>query len=107
MIEEFKLHAQKEYPKEACGFVLKNNTYIPVCNISNDAENYFKIDPKEYLKYASDVIAVFHSHTKGTEVSAFDIISCNNTFLPWIVYIMPDRFEIIYPEKYQGDKIIL
>lgn len=102
-----KHYSYIDYPKESCGFILKNNTYVPTLNISDDPENYFRINPLEYLKYSDNILAVFHSHTKGSPVSSFDINSCNNTYLPWVIYILPDTFEIIYPEGYEGDRINL
>jgi proteasome lid subunit RPN8/RPN11 len=107
VIDSIKSHALLEFPKESCGFILKNRGYLPLVNISTDPENYFKIKTSDYLSNLNNVLAVVHSHTKGTPVSSFDISSCNNTFLPWIIFIMPSNIEVIYPEKYKGEIIVL
>ena len=104
-MEELIRYCESKAPEEACGFILKDNTFIPVENIAEDKENYFKTDPREYLKYYKDIESIFHSHTKGQPVSDYDIKFCTITDTPWVVLILPNEFEIIYPEGYEGEEL--
>ena len=69
--DEILAHAESEYPKECCGFVVNSNgrqIYIPCKNVADDPENFFEIAPEEvakiYINY--EPLAVVHSHPDGT-----------------------------------------
>lgn len=60
-------HYLKEYPKESCGIILNDNTYIPLKNIAQDPFNYFEIDPNIWIKY-ENITAIVHSHPNGKPI---------------------------------------
>lgn len=87
--ENFIEHAEKDYPYEACGFLVgdRNNLYaecseyIPIPNqVIENRERRFIIDPLEYMKVEEEVekkdksiIGIFHSHPDHPdEPSDFD-----------------------------------
>lgn len=87
--DEILAHAEAEYPKESCGFVVNNNgrqIYIPCKNVADDPENFFEIAPEEvakiYINY--EPLAVVHSHPDGTSyLSTDDRTYQVNTNLDW------------------------
>lgn len=87
--DEILAHAEAEYPKESCGFVVNSNgrqIYIPCKNVADDPENFFEIAPEEvakiYINY--EPLAVVHSHPDGTSyLSTDDRTYQVNTNLDW------------------------
>ena len=65
--EEIKRYFVSEYPKEACGLVLKSGVFVPCENVANDVHNHFEIHANDYLKHEKDLLAVVHSHPDGQD----------------------------------------
>jgi cell wall-associated NlpC family hydrolase len=63
-LDEAVRHALEEFPKESCGFILRNGTYHPCKNISHKPETTFAISPEEYARH--EVRAIVHSHPFGS-----------------------------------------
>ncbi len=59
-----KKHAEDQYPKESCGFIVDNH-YIKLRNISKTPENSFRISRKKIAEYEGRIQAVIHSHPDG------------------------------------------
>ena len=87
--KQFKLHGEKEYPHECCGFILghfKDNEshgleYLPAANVKEkNRERRFLIDPNAYQNAEDEadekglsVISIVHSHPDHPhEPSDFD-----------------------------------
>ena len=85
-------HAEAVYPKEACGLVVNDN-YFPCRNIAENSEDTFAINPVDYARamLTGKIQAVIHSHPQGTPVSENDRKACNQTKIPWYVYLVPDK----------------
>ena len=62
LIESMGKHAQAEYPKECCGLITKEFSYIACKNISPLPKESFIIDPESLLEYENDCWGIFHSH---------------------------------------------
>lgn len=63
------VHKARESPeREICGFVLKDDTIIPIRNVS-EADRHFRMDPDEQVRvmqeHGSNIRAVYHSHPSG------------------------------------------
>jgi len=87
IVRQAELHAQAEYPKEACGFIL-DKYYHPIVNVAEDPVNDFKIRQEEYLKFNGEVRAIMHSHADYPHLSKQDMISQIKTAIPWgIVFL--------------------
>ena len=54
-------HALRDYPREACGVILKDFIYKPCNNISSEPLNSFILDPAAFIKY-DNIWGIFHSH---------------------------------------------
>ena len=55
-------HFLSEYPREACGLITKDFTYIPCKNISPAPKDSFIVDPITLLKYEDNTWGIVHSH---------------------------------------------
>ena len=84
-------HAKDQDPKESCGLLIEikgKEKYYPCKNLSNWSNQCFIIDPIDYAK-AEDtgkILAVIHSHpTTQPIASQADMISCEDTNLPWLI----------------------
>lgn len=62
ILEKMSNHAQKEYPKEACGIITLDFEYIPCKNISRTPKTHFILDPISILTHESNIWGFFHSH---------------------------------------------
>lgn len=105
MIEEILEHLLNEYPKEGCGIILNRRgrkEWVPCTNVSDDPENSFEIDSREYLKASlqGDIYAIVHSHPDGSsEPSEHDRRACNFLGLPYYIFSLPDgEFTVCKPE---------
>lgn len=56
------IHAQADYPREACGIITKDLSYIPCKNISPQPKESFILDPIALLEYDENILGIFHSH---------------------------------------------
>lgn len=110
-INEIKLHAEKEYPRESCGVVIVvkgKYRYIACRNIA-DNDLHFIINPEDWSK-AEDIgtpVLIVHSHPNIPPIpSQADLVSCELTGLPWLIINWPTgalyQFE---PEGYKAPLI--
>jgi proteasome lid subunit RPN8/RPN11 len=56
------MHAQNDYPREACGVILKDQSYIKSNNLSLDPKTSFTLDPADLVKHDKNIWGIFHSH---------------------------------------------
>jgi len=100
---EAEAHALAEAPREACGLVVQVNDdvkYFPCRNISDNPEQHFVLDPRDYLRASLTgiIIAVIHSHPDGQPPSEQDRKACQQSNLPWHIYQLPqDQWVTINP----------
>lgn len=101
-------HAEKEYPKECCGLVVKTEAkkvYIPCINVADpeQQEDEFVISPEEYAEAEDqgEILAVVHSHPDApTMPSIRDRAVCSAMEIPWVIASWPDAdIRIIVPER--------
>ena len=62
LIEDFRNHCMKEYPREACGIITLNYEYIPCKNISKQPLETFILEPFALVKYDRNIWGIAHSH---------------------------------------------
>ena len=101
-------HAKDQDPKESCGLLIEikgKEKYYPCKNLSNWSNQCFIIDPVDYAK-AEDtgkILAVIHSHpTTQPIASQADMISCEDTNLPWhIVNPKTEQWGYYKPSGYK------
>jgi len=90
-------HAKDEDPDESCGLLLNirgKERYHPCRNLSAQSDEYFILDPEDYIKGSNlgTITAIIHSHPDTPPVaSQADKMSCEQTKLPW--YIVNPKTE--------------
>ena len=101
-------HAKEQDPKESCGLLIEikgKEKYFPCKNLSNWSNQCFIIDPVDYAKAEDNgkILAVIHSHpTTQPIASQADMISCEDTNLPWhIVNPKTEQWGYYEPSGYK------
>lgn len=97
VLKDFRAHAKKEFPNEACGFILavgKKEKYFPANNVAEYPTKDFVISPRSYAD-AEDlgtIIGICHSHPEAScEPSQADISACEESNKPWHILSWPDN----------------
>lgn len=111
LLAEIQKAAELSASREICGFVGydEDGFYIfqPEKNISQDPQNYFSMDPYNFLKFKErhGLLAVFHSHVVGdAKPSDFDIKQAGFSCVPFLIYsINSKKFEIYCPPNAETD----
>ena len=91
------IHAKDQDPNESCGLLLNirgKERYHPCRNLSAQSDEYFILDPEDYIKGSNlgTITAIIHSHPDTPPVpSQADKMSCEHTKLPW--YIVNPKTE--------------
>ena len=91
------IHAKDQDPNESCGLLLNirgKERYHPCRNLSVQSDEYFILDPEDYIKGSNlgTITAIIHSHPDTPPVpSQADKMSCEHTKLPW--YIVNPKTE--------------
>lgn len=78
-------HAKAEGVRESCGLI-SGDRYFPCRNIHPDPQNYFEINPDDWMtaECYSDVKAIVHSHPDGKPfLSSGDRTIQRKANLPW------------------------
>lgn len=65
---EMEAHFVSVYPNEGCGFII-NSKFVPAENVHAEPDNNFRIKNEDYLKVASELEAIVHSHVWPVEKS--------------------------------------
>lgn len=91
---------------ENCGFLgynIKNKVFtVGVCeNRCNQPHESFLISPYDYLDFLTRnrIVAIYHSHPKDSNPSAYDEAGCKNSCLPYLIYgAKSGKFSLIAPK---------
>ena len=67
LLNDMGVHSVSEFPKEACGIITKDLTYIPCRNISRNPKTSFIVDPIEIHKNIDNILGFFHSHPGSSD----------------------------------------
>ena len=104
--EKIKSHSEKTFPEECCGLLIEKDEgevkVIECKNVTKDKKSLFKISIEEYLEALTqgDILAVYHSHTKGdNSFSEADKEISESLELTSVLYISSkNEFEIMEPQ---------
>lgn len=106
--EEIAAHAAREYPREACGLIVRVSDVLRYMECRNIAEkeHNFIMDPRDYLiaSKAGEIVAVVHSHPDAKpDPSQADFVACEASGLPWHIYSHPaGEWAYIAPSGYKA-----
>lgn len=87
-------HARAEFPREACGLVVRSDEgerYIAARNVAPGFDS-FTLSAEDYAaaEELGEVVALFHSHPNAPcHPSEADRVSCEASGLPWHVIGLP------------------
>lgn len=94
--------------EEICGFIyhtLSDVFIYPARNIADNREEFFLIDPKDFIKCEGlgQIIGIYHSHVNYPSVfSPDDIETSEEWILPMYVYSLQDKmFKEYRPKNYK------
>jgi proteasome lid subunit RPN8/RPN11 len=89
-----RAHAKECYPSESCGVVLiwkGKERYRPCRNLAAGT-SHFRIHHEDYAaaEDEGDILTIVHSHPDAAPIpSQADLISCEETGLPWLIIGWP------------------
>jgi len=102
IVQQAQFHAQELYPKESCGFIMKDR-YQPVDNIADDQVTDFRIRTEDFLKYRKEIKAIVHSHADYPHLSKADMLSQIRSGYPWGVTLL--KHNTILDTYFWGDDL--
>lgn len=101
-------HAEREYPREACGLVVNvegQAQFLP-CRNQATGTDHFVLHPEDYAAAESrgEIVAVVHSHPNASPApSQADRVSCEASGLPWVIVGWPGKgTHYLQPTGYQA-----
>ena len=118
IISKIAEHGKKDYPIEACGYLVgSNNTITDIIYMTNidKSGEHFSFDSKEQfiaVKYArsnsAKLIAVYHSHPNSSaRMSKEDIRLANDISMKYLIYsVVTDEINCFVVDKEKNVKEI-
>jgi len=107
--ESIRAHAEREYPSEACGLLIKSGSrreYVPCTNVAVTPREHFVIDKYDQsdAEDRGDILAYIHSHPDASPApSMADRVSCELHEKPWGIIGWPGgNMEWIKPNGYKA-----
>jgi len=102
MILEIYEHFKSEYPREGCGVIVNDNTFIPCTNIAEELDT-FTICPEEFfdIKFKYNITAIVHNHINAPNTaSESDLNNCKVLQIPYYIFSYPEmELNIVKPEE--------
>lgn len=111
ILSEIRAHAERDYPREACGLIVIHRGkqhYLPCRNIAEKNE-HFVLHPEDYAKAEDfgEVVMVVHSHPNIPAIpSQADLVGCESSGLPWLIVNWPTgAIHTFEPKGYKAPLI--
>lgn len=106
--DAIRKHAEKEYPREACGLILNiegKERYVPCRNIA-ERQSEFILEPADFAaaEDIGDIISIVHSHcNQPSNPSQADLVGCESSGLPWHIISWPNEsWSYLEPKGYRA-----
>ncbi|WP_282936708.1 M67 family metallopeptidase [Paenibacillus sp. RC67] len=114
-------HCIKQYPFEACGFMLgalindrvQVNAFVPIGNVAKDPLHYFSMDPASIMPYLfpkgskePTIVGIVHSHPDSPAIPSNEDLQTAWLHIPthWIVSLLDPHTPIIHAYRYETAK---
>lgn len=111
IVKAMKAHAEADYPREACGVIVKagrRERYIP-CRNKAPGNNHFIMHPEDFAdaEDQGEIISIVHSHPDYPAApSEADKVGCEASGLPWLIISVREgvaqEIERIEPKGYNA-----
>lgn len=105
-IDDIRVHAIKEYPRECCGVVIaqgRKEIYVACRNDASGTENFI-LNPHDYME-AEDrgkIITIVHSHADYPSTpSQADRVACEASSVPWFIISVRKDGELVTTHDFQ------
>lgn len=113
LLLDIKIHCIDEAPKEACGFIIKdestNSLYsLRARNISINPREHVVINPSDQLNASilGEIIYLYHSHNEYDEASQLDLQTINSLKYKLIIFNnKTQKFSFYEPAGYYNSYI--
>ena len=95
ILTAIRAHAERDFPKEACGTVIVRRgkqVYVPCANLAASPAEHFVLSPEDYARAEDEgeVIRIVHSHPNiAPAPSEADKVGCENSGVPWLIVNWP------------------
>jgi len=106
VLEAIRAHVAAEYPREACGVLVRRGRrerYRPCRNLAATPEQEFILAPEDYAAAEDEgvITGIVHSHPNATaRASEADQAYCNAGTLPWYILSWPEGdLNVITPRQ--------
>ena len=116
--EQMVAHCQRQYPKEACGFLVANaggtvDMVYPMQNVEDSPISY-AMDPQEQLQVekrmrqqGQRLIGIYHSHTASAAVpSSVDVRLAISPDISYIIISLTDHATpVVQSYRIEGEQV--
>ena len=116
IITQITAHAARDFPREACGLILKSggsHTVLVCDNCSHEPTQSFLINPLVFAEHDGNVAAVYHSHPNRSPLpSPADVLSAERCGVPFLIIGYPSEQIYTYsprgtkPDTYEGREFV-
>jgi len=94
LLTEIRSHAERDFPREACGLIVVRKgrkRYIPCRNVAERNEHFvIHAEDQVAAEDIGEIVMVVHSHPNIPAIpSQADLVGCERSVVPWLIVNWP------------------